>query len=83
MKKEEFATQIAGTLGDFSIAKQYSVESLKEQLKRKNRFIKTLEAKLATAEAAARDQVNTGIKKAREDDKKEIERLECDHEQTQ
>jgi hypothetical protein len=30
MKKEEFATQIAGTLGDFSMAKQYSIESLKE-----------------------------------------------------
>jgi hypothetical protein len=48
MKKEEFATQIAGTLGDFSTANQYSVGSLKEQLKRKNCLIKTLEAKLAT-----------------------------------
>ena len=28
MKKEEFATQIAGTLGDFSIANQYSVETI-------------------------------------------------------
>jgi hypothetical protein len=35
MKKEEFATQIAGTLGAFATANQYSVESLKEQLKRK------------------------------------------------
>jgi hypothetical protein len=52
-------------------------------LKRKNCFIKTLEAKLATAEAAARNQVNIGIEKAREDNKKEIEWLESDHEQTQ
>jgi hypothetical protein len=29
MKKEEFATQIAGTLGAFATANQYSVESLK------------------------------------------------------
>jgi hypothetical protein len=70
-------------LGDFSTAKQYSVESLKEQLKWKNCFIKTLEAKLATTEATARDQVNTGIEKSREYDQKEIERLESDHEQTQ
>jgi hypothetical protein len=33
MKKEEFATQIVGMLGDFATANQYSVESLKEQLK--------------------------------------------------
>jgi L-lactate utilization protein LutB len=52
MKKEEFATQIAGTLGDFSTANQYYVESLKEQLKRKNHLIKTLEDKLATTEAS-------------------------------
>jgi chromosome segregation ATPase len=83
MKKEEFATQIAGTLGAFATANQYSVGSLKEQLKRKNHLIKTLEAKLATAEAAARDQANTGIEQARAADQKEIERLKSDLEQTQ
>jgi protein subunit release factor B len=81
MKKEEFATQIAGTLGDFATANQYSVGSLKEQLKRKNRLIKTLEAKLATAEATARDQANTGIEQARAADQKEIEWLKSDLEQ--
>jgi hypothetical protein len=35
IKKEEFSTQIAGTLGDFSTTNKYYVESLKEQLKRK------------------------------------------------
>jgi hypothetical protein len=33
MKKEEFATQIAGTLGAFTTANQYSVGTLKDQLK--------------------------------------------------
>ena len=55
MTKEEFATHIARTLRAFATAKQYSVGSLKEQLKRKNRLIRTLEAKLATAEATAID----------------------------
>jgi hypothetical protein len=55
MKKQEFSNQIVGTLGAFAIANQYSVESLKDQLKRKNHLIKTLEAKLAIAEAASRD----------------------------
>jgi hypothetical protein len=83
MKKEEFATQIAGTLGAFSTANQYSVGSLKDQLKRKNRLIKTLEAKLATAETTARDQTNTGIEQARAADQKEIEWLQSDLEQAQ
>jgi hypothetical protein len=83
MKKKEFATQIAGTLGAFSMANQYSVESLRDQLKRKNLLIKTLEAKLATSETAARDQVNSGIEKARAADQKEIKWLKTDLEQTQ
>jgi hypothetical protein len=33
MKKEEFATQIAGTLGAFATANQYSSGTLKDQLK--------------------------------------------------
>jgi hypothetical protein len=45
-------------------------------------LIKTLEAKLATAEAAAKDQVNTGLEQARVVDQKEIEWLKADLEQT-
>jgi hypothetical protein len=52
-------------------------------LKLKNLLIKTLEAKLATIEAAARDQTNAGIEKARVADQKEIERLKSDLEKTQ
>jgi hypothetical protein len=82
MKKQEFATHIAGTLGAFATTKKYSVESLKDQLKRKNHLIKTLEAKLATTEETARDQGNTGIEQARVADQKEIEQLKSDLEQT-
>jgi hypothetical protein len=46
-------------------------------------LIKTLEAKLATTEAAAKDQVNTTLEQARIDDQKEIEQLKADLEQTQ
>jgi hypothetical protein len=83
MKKQEFATQIARTLGDFLTANQYSVECLRDQLKKKNCLIKTLEAKMATAEIATRDQVNSGIEKASVADQKEIEWLKTDLEQTQ
>jgi len=81
MKKEEFATQITGMLGAFATANQFSIGSLKEQLNRKNRLIRTLESKLATSEENARDQVNTGLDQARAVDQKEIERLRSDLEQ--
>ena len=55
MKKEEFMTEIAGTLGAYATTNQFSVGVLKYQLKQKNRLIKTLEAKLATTEEAAKD----------------------------
>jgi hypothetical protein len=83
MKKEEFTTQIVGTLGDFSTTNQFSVGSLKEQLNHKNCLIETLEAKLATVEENARDQVNTGLEQARATDQMEIKRLRSDLEQIQ
>jgi hypothetical protein len=43
-KKDEFATEIAGTLGAYATTNQFSVAALKNQLKAKNRLIKTLEA---------------------------------------
>jgi hypothetical protein len=55
MKKEEFTTEIAGTLGAYATTNQFSVGVLKNQLKQKNHLIKTLEAKLATAEEATKD----------------------------
>jgi hypothetical protein len=55
MKKEEFVIEIAKTLGVFSTTNQFSVGVLKNQLKQKNRLIKTLESKLAIVEEAAKD----------------------------
>ena len=54
---------------------------MKNQLKRKNHLIKTLEDKLAIAEEAAKDQANTGIEQVRMADKKEIELLKVKLEQ--
>ena len=48
-KNEKFATEIAGTLGAYASVDQFSVGILKNQLKRKNRLIRTLEARLASA----------------------------------
>jgi hypothetical protein len=82
-KNEQFATKIVGTLGAYATTNQFSVMVLKNQLKRKNHLIKTLEARLATAAEAAKDQASVGIEKARLADKSEIELLKTKLEQAQ
>jgi hypothetical protein len=74
-KRDEFATEIAGTLGTYAIANQVSVAALKNQLKAKNRLIKTLEARIASAAEDAKTQASGAIELAQLADRKEIEVL--------
>jgi hypothetical protein len=80
-KNEEFSMEIAGTLGAYASENQFSVGVLKNQLKRKNRLIKTLEARVASATENAKGQVSGEIELARLADKKEIEVLKAKLEQ--
>jgi hypothetical protein len=64
-KNEQFTTEIVGTLGAYVSENQFSVGLLKNQLKRKNRLIRILEARLATAIETAKDQASVGIEQAR------------------
>jgi hypothetical protein len=80
-KNKEFTTEIAGTLGAYASTNQFSVGMLKNQLKRKNRLIKTLEARVASATESAKGQVSGEIELARLADKKEIEVLKAKLEQ--
>jgi hypothetical protein len=82
-KNEQFATKIAGTLGVYALVNQFSVRLLKNQHKRKNRLIRTLEARLATATETAKDQASIGIEQARLVDKNEIEMLKTKLKQAQ
>jgi hypothetical protein len=82
-RNEQFATEIVGTLRAYVTANQFSVGVLKNQLKRKNRLIKTLEAILATATEATKDQASVGIEQARLVYKNEIELLKTRLEQAQ
>jgi hypothetical protein len=80
-KNEEFTTEIIGMLGAYASANQFSVGMLKIHLKRKNRLIKTLEARVASATESTRGQVSGEIELARLADKKEIEVLKAKLEQ--
>ena len=82
-KSDQFATEIAGALGAYASTNQFSVRILKNQLKRKNLLIRTLEARLATAAENAKGQVSVEIEQARLADKNEIEVLKAKLEQAQ
>jgi hypothetical protein len=59
-KSDQLAIEIAGMLGPYYLANQFSVGLMNNQLKRKNRLIRTLEARLATTAENAKGQVNVG-----------------------
>jgi hypothetical protein len=82
-KNEQFATEIAGTLGVYASTNQFSVGLLKNQLKRKNHLIRTLEARLATATENAKGQASVEIEQARLADQNEIKVLKAKLEQAQ
>jgi hypothetical protein len=80
-KNEQFSMENAGMLGAYASANQFSVGLMKKQLKRKNRLIKTLEARVASATENAKGQVSGEIELARLADKNEIEVLKAKLEQ--
>ena len=80
-KNEQFMTEIVGKLGAYATANQFSVGVLKNQLKRKNCLIKTLEARLATTAEATKDQASVEIEQAKLVDKNEIDLLKTKLEQ--
>jgi hypothetical protein len=80
-KSDQLATEIAGTLGAYASANQFSVGQMNLQLKRKNCLIKTLEARLASAAESAKSQASGEIELARLVDEKEIEVLKTKLEQ--
>jgi hypothetical protein len=82
-KNGQFATKIVGTLGAYALTNQFSVGLLKNQLKRKNRLFRTLEARLATTTENGKDQESMSIEQARLADKNEIEMLKTKLKQAQ
>jgi hypothetical protein len=80
-KNEQFATEIAGTLGAYASVNQFAVGILKNQLKRKNCLIRTLKARLALAMENSKGQVSMEIELAQLADKNEIEVLKTKLEQ--
>jgi hypothetical protein len=81
VEEEEFTNEIEGTLGAYATTNQYSVGTLKAQLKRKNLLIGKLEAKVATTEENSRNEMRKSLEQARIVNLQEIKKLRSNLEQ--
>ena len=75
LEEVDFVEEVAGSLGDFSKANQFSVENLKERLKQKDLQIIQLQNQMNTMEKNVWSEVNKGFEKIRANDKQEIQQL--------
>jgi hypothetical protein len=65
LEKEDFATDVTGSLGAFAIVNQFSVGNLKEKLKQKDLLVSQLQDKLNTIDQEVRSEMNKSFKKNR------------------
>jgi hypothetical protein len=75
LEEEDFATEVAGSLGAFATTNLFSVDNLKERLKQRNQMISQLQNQIRNTEKNVRDEVNKGLEQARASDKQEIQLL--------
>ena len=61
LEEVELAEEIAGSLGAYATANQFSVGTLKERLKQKDLLINQLQNQIKTVEEDIRSEVNKGF----------------------
>jgi hypothetical protein len=75
LEDEDFATEVAGSLGAFAMTNLFSVDNLKARLKQRNQMIAQLQSQIRNTEKNIRDEINKGLEQARAADKQEIQLL--------
>jgi ABC-type phosphate transport system auxiliary subunit len=75
LDEEDFATDVAGSLGDFATTNQFSVSNLKEKLKQKDMMISQLQNQVKTVEKNVMSDINKGFEQIRANDRQEIQQL--------
>jgi hypothetical protein len=75
LEEADFATEVAGSLGDFATTNQYSVGNLKEQLKQKDLLVSQLQNQVKTVEQNVRSEMNKSFEQIRACDRQEIQQL--------
>jgi hypothetical protein len=81
LKDEEFATEIAGMMGDLVSANIFSVGSLTIMLEQKDQMIDQLQGKLKETERNISWGIKKGLEKARLKDIQEIQKMKTNLEE--
>jgi hypothetical protein len=77
LEDSEFAKEMAGSLGAFSTANQWSVENLVEQLKQRNLLVGKLQDQIMTMEQDVRNKMNKEFEQVRAYDRHQIQQLKA------
>jgi hypothetical protein len=72
----EFAKEVAGSLGAFSTANQWSVDNLTEQLRHKCLLVEHLQNQIYTTEQTIRNRMNQDFEQIRASDRQQIKQLQ-------
>jgi hypothetical protein len=75
LEDEDFATEVADTLGAFATTNFFLVDNLKARLKKRNQMIAQLQSQMRNTKNNIRDEINKGLEKDRVVDKQEIQML--------
>jgi hypothetical protein len=75
LEEEDFATDVAGSLGDFATTNQFSVGNLKEKLKQKDLLVSQLQDKIKTVEQEVRSEMTKVFEQTRAHERQEIQQL--------
>jgi hypothetical protein len=76
-----FAKEVAGSLGAFSTANQWSVDNLTEQLRHKCLLVEHLQNQIYTTEQTIRNIMNQDFEQIRASDRQQIQQLQDNLEQ--
>jgi hypothetical protein len=75
LEEEDFAIEVAGSMGDLETDNLFSVESMKTRMKQKNQMIAQLQDQIRHTENNIREEVNQRVENARTADKQEMQLL--------
>jgi hypothetical protein len=75
LAEEDFAIEVAGSMGDLETTNIFRVDNLTTRLKQKNQMIAQLQSQIKNIEKNIREEINKGLEQARSIDKQEIQLL--------
>jgi phage-related tail protein len=75
LEEEDFATEVADSMGAMETTNLFTVENMRTRIKKSNQIISQLQDQLKNAEKNIREEVNKILEQARAVERKEIQSL--------